>query len=94
MWARKTFANTTLGPLQLPVAAVMTITGHKSEQCLRQYYHQIIFENLTFQKKVKVQKYRTHNKIIQRITAFYRGLLNMRKTSSDSRLGAVNQHIK
>ena len=38
MWARKSFANTTLGELQMPSSTVMTITGHKSEQTLRQYY--------------------------------------------------------
>ena len=38
MWARKSFANTTLGDLQMPSNTVMTITGHKSEQTLRQYY--------------------------------------------------------
>ena len=39
MWARKSFADTTLGVLQMPAQTVMPITGHKSEQTLRQYYH-------------------------------------------------------
>ena len=39
MWARKSFANTTLGDLQMPAPTVMSITGHKSEQTLRNYYH-------------------------------------------------------
>ena len=40
MWAGKSFANTTLGDLQLPASTVMSITGHKSEQTMRKYYHQ------------------------------------------------------
>ena len=39
MWARKSFANTTLGDLQMPASTVMTITGHKSEKTMRKYYH-------------------------------------------------------
>ena len=42
MWARKSFANTTLGELQLPASTVMSITGHKSEQTMRKYYHQTV----------------------------------------------------
>ena len=38
MWARKSFANTTLGELQMPAPTVMAITGHKSEQTLRNFY--------------------------------------------------------
>ena len=38
MWARKSFANTTLGALQMPAPTVMAITGHKSEQTLRNFY--------------------------------------------------------
>ncbi len=51
MWARKSFANTTLGDLQMPAATVMSITGHKSEQTLRTYYHQISLKNVNFRKK-------------------------------------------
>ena len=39
MWARKSFANTTLGVLQLPTGQVMATTGHRSELVLREFYH-------------------------------------------------------
>ena len=39
MWAKKSFANTTLGHLQLPVEQVLATTGHKTEKTLRKYYH-------------------------------------------------------
>ena len=42
MWARKSFANTALGDLQMPASTVMTITGHKSEKTMRKYYHQLV----------------------------------------------------
>ena len=39
MWAKKSFANTTLGHLQLPVEQVLATTGHKTEKTLRKFYH-------------------------------------------------------
>ena len=39
MWAKKSFATTTLGVMQLPASQVMVTTGHRSEQTVREYYY-------------------------------------------------------
>ena len=39
MWAKKSFAEATLGALQLPLEQVMAITGHRSELALREFYN-------------------------------------------------------
>lgn len=41
MWAKKSFANTTLGVMQLPIEMVMATTGHRSELTCREYYCQV-----------------------------------------------------
>ena len=39
MWAKKSFATTTLGVMQLPAAQVMVTTGHRLEQTVREFYY-------------------------------------------------------